>query len=161
MPRATMTENDYLLAWALYDVAGLGSLLECFQMTGCMWRWLREPLRLLVAVLLFTPTMVDPARELMAPAIAITALDLLFKVGNNALRALADLSMYGLLVFGAYLLFAALRWPLERWWQKRRGAQAAARAEESEPTLRELMLRGLEDAEQRQAAGGERIEPRL
>lgn len=156
-----MNEEEYLLAWAAYAVAALGCMLVWLRMTGWIWRWLREPLRLLVAVLLFTPTMVDPARELMAPAIAITALDLLFKVGNNALRALADLSMYGLLVFGAYLLFAALRWPLERWWQKRRGAQAAARAEDSEPTLRELMLRGLEDAEQRQAAGGERIEPRL
>lgn len=156
-----MNEEEYLLAWAAYAVAALGCMLVWLRMTGWIWRWLREPLRLLVAVLLFTPTMVDPARELMAPAIAITALDLLFKVGNNALRALADLSMYGLLVFGAYLLFAALRWPLERWWQKRRGAQAAASAEESEPTLRELMLRGLEDAEQRQAAGSERIEPRL
>lgn len=156
-----MNEEEYLLAWAAYAVAALGCMLVWLRMTGWIWRWLREPLRLLVAVLLFTPTMVDPARELMAPAIAITALDLLFKVGNNALRALADLSMYGLLVFGAYLLFAALRWPLERWWQKRRGAQAAASAEASEPTLRELMLRGLEDAEQRQAAGGERIEPRL
>lgn len=156
-----MNEEEYLLAWAAYAVAALGCMLVWLRMTGWIWRWLREPLRLLVAVLLFTPTMVDPARELMAPAIAITALDLLFKVGNNALRALADLSMYGLLVFGAYLLFAALRWPLERWWQKRRGAQAAASAKESEPTLRELMLRGLEDAEQRQAAGGERIEPRL
>jgi hypothetical protein len=40
-----------------------------------------------VAVLLLTPTIVDPVKDSFAPAIAITALDLAFKVGNNAWRA--------------------------------------------------------------------------
>ena len=73
-----MTEQDYLLAWGLYAIAALGCLLVWFRMTGWIWRWLREPLRVVVAVLLLTPTIVDPAKELFAPAIAITALDLLF-----------------------------------------------------------------------------------
>ncbi len=74
-----MTEHDYLLAWSLYGAAALGCLLVWLRMTGWLWRWLREPLRVLVAVLLFSPTVVDAERELLAPAIAITALDLLLK----------------------------------------------------------------------------------
>lgn len=158
-----MNEQEYLLAWAAYAVAALGCLLVWCRMTRPVWRWLREPLRLLVAVLLFTPTVIDPARELFAPAIAVTALDLAFKVGDNSLRAMADLSMFGILAFAAYLLLALLRWPLERWWRARRGGGREPEAvdQENEPTLRELMQRGLEEAEQRPAGHDLRIEPRL
>jgi len=119
---------------------------------------------LLVAVLLFSPTIVDPAKELFAPAIAVTALDLLFKVGNNAWRAVADLALYGLIAFALYLVFVAIRWPLERWWQQRRGP-ALETQDEDEPTLRELMRRDQgDDADSRYDQRGERrlrIEPRL
>ena len=37
-----MTEQDYLLAWAVYGIAALGCLLVWFRMTGWMWRWLRD-----------------------------------------------------------------------------------------------------------------------
>ena len=159
-----MTEQDYLLAWGIYAVAALGCLLVWFRMTGWMWRWLREPLRVVVAVLLLTPTIVDPAKELFAPAIAITALDLLFEVGKNVWRAVADLAIYGLIALGVWLIFAALRWPLERWWANRQGLRTEAEAED-EPTLRELMDREERpDAGTRLDARGDRrlrIEPRL
>ena len=57
-----MIENDYTFAWGLYAVAALGCLLVGFKLTGWMWRWLREPLRVILAVLLLTPTIVDPVR---------------------------------------------------------------------------------------------------
>ncbi|MBS7661305.1 MFS transporter [Pseudomonas lalucatii] len=159
-----MIENDYLLAWSAYAVAALGCLLVWFRLTAWMWRYLREPLRLLVAVLLLTPSIVDPAEELFAPAVAITALDLLFKVGNNAWRAVADLALYGLIAFALYLLFVAIRWPIERWWQRRRGP-ARETADEQAPTLRELMEQGRDERPDspREARGerGLRIEPRL
>ncbi|WP_375738911.1 MFS transporter [Pseudomonas boanensis] len=134
-----MTENDYLLAWAAYGLAALGCLLVWFRLTGWMWRWLREPLRLLVAVLLLTPTIVDPAKDLFAPAIAITALDLLFKVGNNAWKAALDLTMYSIIGLTLYLVFASLRWPIERKLQARRAERQAADQADGEPTLREMM----------------------
>lgn len=99
-----------------------GCLLVWFQLTGWMWRWLREPLRLLVAVLLLTPTVVDPGKDALAPAIAIVAMDLLLKVGDNAWRATADLFSYGLLAFGAYLAFALVRWPVEGLLRRRQPA---------------------------------------
>ncbi|WP_085633094.1 MULTISPECIES: MFS transporter [unclassified Pseudomonas] len=130
----TMTENDYLIAWGLYAFAALGCLLVWMRMTRWMWRWLREPLRLLVAVLLFAPTIIDPVKEKYAPAVAITALDLLFKVGNNAWRAISELLMYAMIAFGIYLIFVLIRFPIERASNARKeqaeAARAAARAED-------------------------------
>lgn len=147
-----MNENDYVLAWAAYGVAALGCLLVWMRMTRWMWRYLREPLRVLMAVLLLSPTIVDPARELFAPAIAVTAMDLLLKVGNNAWRAVADLALYGLIALGVYLVFVAVRWPIERWWHGRKAVEPVA-AEDSR-TLRERL------AEDDNMSGG-RLEPRL
>ncbi|SFP92229.1 MFS transporter [Pseudomonas borbori] len=158
-----MTENDYLLAWSAYAVAALGCLLVWFRMTRWMWRYLREPLRLLVAVLLFSPTVVDPAKEQFAPAIAITALDLLLNVGTSVWRAVADLAMYGLIAFALYLLFVAIRWPLERWWKGRRGPQAEP-DDDNAPTLREIMQRESDEPGERYRQTGDRrlrVEPRL
>lgn len=123
-----MTENDYLIAWGLYAFAALGCLLVWMRMTRFMWRWLREPLRLLMAVLLFSPTIVDPVKEKFAPALAIAALDLLFKVGNNVWRAASDLLMYGMIAFGLYLIFVLIRLPIERAANARRERAAAAKA---------------------------------
>ena len=124
----TMTENDYLIAWGLYAFAALGCLLVWMRMTRWMWRYLREPLRLIMAVLLFSPTIIDPVREKFAPAIAITALDLLFKVGNNAWRAISDLFMYGIIALALYLVFVLIRLPIERAAKARKQQSAAAQA---------------------------------
>ncbi|VVO30471.1 hypothetical protein PS726_04946 [Pseudomonas fluorescens] len=132
----TMTENDYLIAWGLYAFAALGCLLVWMRLTRWMWRWLREPLRLAMVVLLFSPTIIDPVKDKVAPAIAITALDLLFKVGNNAWRAISDLLMYGMIAFGLYLVLVAIRFPIERASNARKEreavTQAAVRADEPE-----------------------------
>ncbi len=114
-----MTENDYTIAWGLYAFAALGCLLVWFLATRWMWRYLREPLVVIVAVLLFTPTMIDATKEIYAPAVAITALDLLFKVGSNVWNALSDLAMYGMIALVVYVLFALIRWPLEKSWKAR------------------------------------------
>ena len=55
----------------------------------------------------------------------------MFKVGNNAWRAVSDLALVALLGFGLYLLIAAIRWPLERAWKNRRHPSQDA---EDEPT---------------------------
>ena len=107
-----MTENDYLIAWGLYAFAALGCLLVWWRLTRFMWRWLREPLRVLMAVLLLSPTIIDPVKEKFAPAVAITALDLAFKVGNNAWRAVSDLLMYAIFALCLYAVFVLIRWPI-------------------------------------------------
>lgn len=164
-----MTENDYTLAWGLYAVAALGCLWVGFKLTGWMWRWLREPLRVILAVLLLTPTVVDPGKGAMAPAIAITALDVAFKVGNNAWRAVSDFAMYGLIAFGLYLAFVLLRWPLEKRARERREQQEAAAkrlaAEDDQvgvgaPLAAERGDRYRNDPPPAAPSGG-RVEPRL
>ncbi|WP_437880482.1 MFS transporter [Pseudomonas sp. LRF_L74] len=166
-----MNEQDYLIAWGAYGIAALGCLLVWMRMTGWIWRWLREPLRVIVAVLLFSPIplQTEQGSELFAPAIAATALDILFKSDTNAWRALADMALYCLIALCVWLLFAAIRWPIERWWQARH-PKAAQRVEapEDEPTLREVMERKQsryqDEAETRIDGRGDRrlrIEPRL
>ncbi|MHA6493885.1 MFS transporter [Pseudomonas borbori] len=158
-----MTENDYLLAWGAYAIAALGCLLVGFRLTRWMWRYAREPLRVLMAVLLFSPTIVDPAKELFAPSIAITALDLIFDMGNNVWRAVADLAMYGLIAFALYLLFVAVRWPIARWLRARRGP-ASAGDDDYEPTLRERMQQEQDHGDTRYDQNGDRrlrLEPRI
>jgi hypothetical protein len=124
----TMTENDYLHAWAIYAFAAVGCLLVWFRITRWMWRWLREPLRVLAVVALAVPTVIDPAQDKYAPAVAVTALDLVFKVGNNAWRTLSELLMYAMIALLAYAVFALIRWPLQRRAEERRAALADAEA---------------------------------
>ncbi|MCW2267659.1 hypothetical protein D3C77_329650 [compost metagenome] len=162
-----MTENDYLLAWGLYALAALGCLAVGFRLTRWMWRWLREPLRVLMAVLLLTPTIIDPVKDKFAPAIAIAALDLLFKVGNNMLRAAADLAMYGMIAFALYGVFVVLRWPLEKRAKARREqAEAAAKRDAEEAVADAPMAADSRDRyrnppEAPLGGSRSRVEPRL
>jgi len=120
-----MTDNDYLIAWGLYAFAALGCLLVWFKLTGWMWRYLREPLWMIGAVLLFCPTIIDPVKDKYAPALAISVLDLAFKVGSNVWRAVLDLATYGAVGLGLYVIFALIRLPFLR---KRKARQAHADA---------------------------------
>ncbi len=175
-----MTENDYYIAWGIYAVAALGCLLVWFRLTGWMWRWLREPLRVLGAALLLTPTVVDPAKDQYAPAVAISALDLVFKVAGNAWRAISDLAMYSVIALAAYVVFALVRWPLERSARARRAEREAAAERQAklaeadagvpyEPLQATAPAPGRYDADPRPATGtprrppdaGLRVEPRL
>ncbi|MDN7139319.1 MFS transporter [Pseudomonas sp. JQ170] len=135
-----MTENDYLLAWGLYALAALGCLAVGFRLTRWMWRWLREPLRVLMAVLLLTPTIIDPVKDKFAPAIAIAALDLLFKVGNNVWRAAADLALYGMIAFALYAVFVVLRWPVEKRARARREQAETAAKRDAEEAVAEAPM---------------------
>jgi hypothetical protein len=130
-----MTDNDYLIAWGLYAFAALGCLLVWFKLTGWMWRYLREPLRVIGAVLLFCPTVIDPVKDTYAPALAISALDLAFKVGNNVWRAVLDLATYGAVALGLYVIFALIRLPFLRR-KKARQAHAEAAAAQAAADLK-------------------------
>jgi hypothetical protein len=156
-----MTENDYLTAWGLYLFAALGCLLVWYLMTRWMWRYLKEPLLVLVAVLLFTPTMVDPVKDALAPAVAITALDLLFKVGSNVWTAVSDLAMYGMFAFGAYLLFVLVRWPIEKSRKARQPRTPDQQVEADADADDEPYARGDRQPAAPLASNRARVEPRL
>lgn len=123
-----MTENDYLIAWGIYAFAALGCLLVWFRLTRWMWRWLREPLRLLAAVAVCTPTAVDSSSAKLAPAIAIAALDILFKDTSHLWQTAPVLAMYAAIAMVVYVVFALLRWPVERSLRARRAEREAVAA---------------------------------
>lgn len=124
-----MISNEYQLAWLLYLVAALGCFWVWTFFTRWMWRYLREPLWLAAAVVLFSPTLVDPNGTALVPSLAMAAMDIAFKVNNDAWRALADMMLYGTIGFIIYVVFAVLRFLVEHYWLKPR---AKARAEEKQ-----------------------------
>lgn len=136
-----MLTSDYQIAWGIYLVAALGCFWAWTVFTGWMWRYLREPLWLIAAVLLFTPTQVSSSADAgLAPALAVAAMDLLFKTNNAAWQALANFSMVGVGAVAAYVVFALLRWV----WQRQRKAKASAQEKQeqestNEPTMQELL----------------------
>ena len=83
-----MSEQDLQLLWYVYLAAACGCLLVGWGLSGWMWRWLRGPLRVLLFVLLFTPTLVDPLKSLHAPAAAMLAIDVLTFAEGGHLRDL-------------------------------------------------------------------------
>ena len=154
-----MTEHDYFIAWGIYAAAAVGCLLVWFRLTRWMWRYLREPLRVLALVLLATPSIVDPIKDEYAPALAITVMDVALKVGNNVLQAASDLAMYGMFAFGLYIVFVLIRWPIMRASRARRAEQAAA----AERRQAEIAAEQAEEARRgpAPAASRFRVEPRL
>lgn len=109
-----MNEQYYTVAWLVYCAAAVGLVLATYWATRWSWRWFRELLCVVMAVILFTPTVVDPGKDFLAPAVAIAALDLLLKIGHNVWRAVVDLIQYGIIALLLYCFFALLRWLVER-----------------------------------------------
>ncbi|PVZ13827.1 MULTISPECIES: MFS transporter [unclassified Pseudomonas] len=160
-----MTEHDYFIAWCIYAVAALGCLLVWFRLTGWLWRWLREPLRLLATVAVCTPTAVDSSSAKLAPALAVVALDVLFKDTSHIWQAASELAMYSVIAMAVYLVFALIRWPLERAARTRRAEreareQALAKAEADQPPAQAPAPRAPEPQPPQPSVRG-RIEPRL
>ncbi len=157
-----MTEQEYLIAWAVYGVAALLLLVASFKATGWLWRWLREPLRLVVAVLLVTPALVDAEHGLYAPAIAVTVLDLVFKVGNSAWSAVANLAAAGTIGVVLYLIFVLCRWLYRRSHPRSAPVAAEAPADGPQPESPAALRDPAAPAERREPRGrSERVEPRL
>lgn len=124
-----MITNEYELAWLVYGVAALGCFWVWTFFTRWMWRYLRELLWLGAAVVLFSPTLVNPAESAWVPSSIMAAMDIAFKVNNDAWRALADMSLYGTVALACYAVFAVLRFLLEHFWLKpRKLAKAQQRA---------------------------------
>lgn len=151
-----MTEHDYFIAWCIYAAAALGCLLVWFRLTGWLWRWLREPLRLLAAVAVCTPTAVDSSSAKLAPALAVVALDVLFKDTSHIWQAASELAMYAVIAMIVYAVFALIRWPLERSARARRAEREAREQAQAEEAAAEVPA-----AQPAQPAARGRIEPRL
>lgn len=112
-------ESEYQMVWLIYLAAAAIGWLVWWKMTRWIrWWFVREPLQLLMAVLLFTPATVEPVSGEMAPAAIIWLLDTLFGTGDNQGRMLAELALTASLVMAAWIGLACLRMAWRLWCQR-------------------------------------------
>lgn len=109
-------ESEYETVWLVYLAAAACAWLVWWKMTSYIaWWFVREPLWVTMAVLLFTPVRVDPMESAQAPATIILLLDAVLDTGENQARMLGDLSLVMGLALVAYVIFALLRTAWIRW----------------------------------------------
>lgn len=130
-----MDQQDYFILWSVYLCAAFVLLLASIFFTGFLWRFLKEPIVIIVAILLFYPILIDPEKGQYAPAIAVMAMDFLMHVGDHQVEIANDLFYKIEMVLIAYFIFAIfIRWPVEivvrKWWQSRRKKRQEDHAQE-------------------------------
>jgi|TARA_Y100000310_G_scaffold345184_1_gene462444 hypothetical protein len=78
---------DYLIAWMVYLLSGVGCCLVWWRLTRALasksWR---DLLRGVVVVLIFTPWFAGDSEEFLAPAIVVLLFDLLLAGAKNGLQ---------------------------------------------------------------------------
>ncbi|QJD58125.1 MFS transporter [Pseudomonas sp. gcc21] len=123
-----LNESEYQTVWMIYLAAAACAWLVWWQMTRWIkWWFVREPLWVIAAVLLFVPARVDPAEPWMAPAFFIWLLDTLFDTGDNVGRMLGNLSLALVIAGIAYVGLVLLRAGWRHWRGRSNESAAAAR----------------------------------
>ena len=118
-------EAEYQTVWMVYLAAAVCCWLVWTQLTRWIgWWFVREPLWLVMAVILFTPAQIDPLEPGLAPAAIGWLLDTVLGEGSNTGPLLAQLALVMALAALAYIGFVCLRlgW---RYWRNSDGKPAA------------------------------------
>jgi len=94
---------EYLIAWLVYVLAGMGCCAVWWRMTRFInHRGWRELLRGVVVVLIFTPWQISDFSEFYAPALVVLLMDLLLEGTKSGLNG-------GIaLLFSAFLMLCLL-----------------------------------------------------
>ncbi len=79
------------------------------------WWFIREPLWLVMAVLLFTPARIDPLEPWLAPAVIGWLLDTFIGSGEHAPVLLSELALALMIAVLSYIAFASLRQAWRHW----------------------------------------------
>lgn len=109
-----MNQQDYFILWSVYCVAAFILLLASIFFTNFLWRFLKEPIVLVVAILLFSPTLIDPINNQYAPSIAVMAMDFLLTVGHHDIEIANNLTYQIEVALAVYFVFIiCVRWPIE------------------------------------------------
>lgn len=119
-----MNQQDYFILWSVYAAAAFVLLLASIFFTSFLWRFIKEPIILVIAILLFSPTLINPEQSQYAPAIAVMAMDFLMQVGDHQIAIANELLYRVEIALAVYFIFAIfIRWPIEhglRKWQQKR-----------------------------------------
>lgn len=133
-----MSQQDYFILWSVYSIAAVIALLASIFFTGFLWRILKEPVVIVVAILLFYPFLIDAEKAQYAPAIAVMAIDFLMGVGDNQSIIINQLVYFIEMALAVYFIFAIfVRWPIEtvfRKWYRNRKQQKQPSPEEATQT---------------------------
>jgi len=101
---------EYIVAWAVVALAGLGTLAGVFVLTRALQNlWLRSLLRCLAAVWLLLPSQIQVVEGKYAPAFIVALFEGLFRANGNPRPALIALGAASLLVVVVFLIVAATR----------------------------------------------------
>ena len=100
------TTTDYIMAWSIYLLAALAVMVVFWRLTTNVWAWLRDALRVIVAVVVITPASVDGTQEHLAPAVFVVVYELLTapEGGLGPLVGVRMLLVAGFSVLAAWLL---------------------------------------------------------
>lgn len=121
-----MSQQDYFILWSVYCVAAFILLLASIFFTNFLWRFLKEPIVLIVAILLFSPTLVDATHSQYAPAIAVMAMDFLWDIGSHDVTIANELTYRIEVALAIYFIFIiCVRWPIEYAFNKWRAGRKA------------------------------------
>lgn len=101
-----LSSHDYLIAWSVYLLSATVLLITGWRLTSWMWSWVKDPLRVMAAVLLLTPASVDGDPAHLAPALIIVGFELL-TAEDGGLGPLLGVRLLLILIFavlGVWLL---------------------------------------------------------
>lgn len=116
-------ELEYQTVWMIYLATAACCWLVWTQLTRWIgWWFVREPLWLLMAVILFTPARIDPLEPWLAPAAIGWLLDRLMGAGEQAPALLGELTLTLVIASLAYVAFASLRQAWRHWRNSQRSA---------------------------------------
>ena len=80
-------QYEYLIAWCVYALAGLGCSIVWWKMTSFLrHRGWRDLARGIVVVLIFTPWYAGESHQFMAPASVVLMMDLLLEGAKGGLQ---------------------------------------------------------------------------
>ena len=101
-----LTSLEYMIVWACYIVSALGLSLVWWRLTATIpWQQLRQVLRVIMVMLLFTPWSLEGQPQYWAPAFIVAALDALsqgFEAASRAGIPLLAAELVGLIVSFSY-----------------------------------------------------------
>jgi hypothetical protein len=93
-----LSNIDYLMAWSIYLLGAAALLITVWRLTSWMWGWVKDPLRVMSAVLLLTPASVDGDPAHLAPNLIIVGFELL-TAENGGLGPLLGVRLLLILIF--------------------------------------------------------------
>jgi hypothetical protein len=128
------TTTDYIMAWSIYLLSAVAVMVVFWRLSAGAWTWLRDALRVILAVVLITPASVDGTQEHLAPAVFVVVYELLTAAdgGLGPLVGVRMLLVAGFAVCAAWLL----RFLWNRLVASRRAQPSAASSSPGENRLR-------------------------